>query len=211
MDDALQQAWHGVTALAARPEASAIRPLFAADPQRFARYSHRGGGLFLDMSKTAITDAARTALLGVARAARVAERRDAMVRGDLLNVTERRAALHMALRGRVAAAEASDDAARTLSYMRAFTESVHRGEVRGATNQRFDTVLNIGIGGSDLGPTMVSRALWRAGDPMRPIHLGNVDGMAGKPCCRCWMRGAPSSSFPPRPSPPPRRWPMPGW
>jgi glucose-6-phosphate isomerase len=176
MDDALQQAWHGVTALAARPEASAIRPLFAADPQRFARYSHRGGGLFLDMSKTAITDAARTALLGVARAARVAERRDAMVRGDLLNVTERRAALHMALRGRVAAAEASDDAARTLSYMRAFTESVHRGEVRGATNQRFDTVLNIGIGGSDLGPTMVSRALWRAGDPMRPIHLGNVDG-----------------------------------
>jgi glucose-6-phosphate isomerase len=105
MDDALQQAWHGVTALAARPEASAIRPLFAADPQRFARYSHRGGGLFLDMSKTAITDAARTALLGVARAARVAERRDAMVRGDLLNVTERRAALHMALRGRVAARE----------------------------------------------------------------------------------------------------------
>ena len=79
---------------------------------------------------------------------------------------------------RVAAEEASDDALRTLSYMRAFTESVHRGEIRGATNQRFDTVLNIGIGGSDLGPAMVARALWTPASPLRPHYLGNVDAHA---------------------------------
>ncbi|WP_207539070.1 glucose-6-phosphate isomerase [Sabulicella rubraurantiaca] len=178
MDDVLEDAWARVEEFGRRPGASAIRPLFAADPKRFDRYSHRGAGLLLDMSKTAISDEVREALFALARAARVEQGRDAMANGETVNNTERRAALHMALRGDLpgAGAAAHEDALRTLAYMRAFTESVHRGEVRGATNQRFDTVLSIGIGGSDLGPVMVTRALWRAGDPMRPVHLGNVDG-----------------------------------
>ncbi len=175
--DSLEAAWARIAALAAAPGASAIRPLFAADPDRFARFHARGAGLLLDISKTAMSDAVREALLDLARAAEVEARRDEMANGALVNVTERRAALHMALRQALPGAPGpSAEAAETLEAMRVFTEAVHRGEIRGATNQRFDTVLNIGIGGSDLGPVMVGRALWRAGDPMRPIHLGNVDG-----------------------------------
>ena len=176
-NEALEAAWARLGELAAAPDAAAIRPLFAADPERFAHFSHRGAGLLLDISKTAISDEARDALLALARAAGVERQRDAMASGVLVNATEGRAALHMALRGTLPKAPAeSAEAATTLAAMRAFTEAVHRGDIRGATNQRFDTVLNIGIGGSDLGPVMVGRALWRAGDPMRPIHLGNVDG-----------------------------------
>ena len=175
--DSLEHAWQHLAALAEAPGAAAIRPLFAADPARFARFHARGAGLLLDISKTAISDAVRDALMALARAAKVEAQRDAMAGGAHVNVTERRAALHMALRQALPTAPVeSADAATTLEAMRAFTEAVHRGEIRGATNQRFDTVLNIGIGGSDLGPVMVGRALWRAGDPMRPIHLGNVDG-----------------------------------
>ncbi len=175
--DSLETAWAGVRAIAAAPDAAAIRPLFVQDPQRFDRFHARGAGLLLDISKTSISDSAREALLGLARAADVAGQRDAMASGALVNVTERRAALHMALRGTLpGAAQECAEVAETLEQMRIFTDAVHRGEIRGATNQRFDTVLNIGIGGSDLGPVMVGRALWRAGDPMRPIHLGNVDG-----------------------------------
>lgn len=173
----LAVAWKRVEALGAAPGASAIRPLFEADPTRFARYSHRGAGLLLDMSKTSISDEVLAALLDLARTAGVERQRDAMASGAQVNVTEGRAALHMALRSGLAGAPAeSADAAATLEAMRVFTGQVHRGEILGATGERFDTVLNIGIGGSDLGPAMASRALWRAGDPMRPVHLGNVDG-----------------------------------
>ncbi|WP_424814456.1 glucose-6-phosphate isomerase [Roseococcus sp. YIM B11640] len=177
MADTLETAWARLKELAARPDATEIRPLFAADPQRFATFSNRGGGLLLDRSKTSISPKVQAALLDLAEATGVEARRDLMASGGVVNPTEGRAALHMALRGSLEGVpEASADAERTLERMRVFTEAVHRGEIRGATNQRFDTVLNIGIGGSDLGPVMVTRALWRAGDPMRPIHLGNVDG-----------------------------------
>ncbi|MBY0335614.1 MAG: glucose-6-phosphate isomerase [Acetobacteraceae bacterium] len=170
-------AWAALDRIARQPGAAAIRRLFAADPGRFARFAARGAGLLLDYSKTSISDEARDVLLSLAEATGVAARRDAMARGEAVNATEGRAVLHMALRTPLPRAEAQhNEALRSLSWMRSFTEAVHRGELRGATNQRFDTVLNIGIGGSDLGPVMVSRALWRAGDPMRPIHLGNVDG-----------------------------------
>ena len=173
----LETAWGRLAGLAAAPGAGAIRPLFAADPQRFERFSQRGAGLLLDRSKTSISPEVQAALLDLAVAADVEGKREVMASGGIANPTEGRAVLHMALRGELPnAAEECADARATLQRMREFTEAVHRGEIRGATNQRFDTVLNIGIGGSDLGPVMVIRALWRAGDPMRPIHLGNVDG-----------------------------------
>jgi len=176
-DSSLEAAWARVEGLAAAPGGAAIRPLFARDPDRFARFSQRGAGLLLDRSKTSISPEVQAALLDLAVAADVEGKRAIMASGGIANPTERRAALHMALRSRLPhATKECDEARATLTRMREFTEAVHRGEIRGATNQRFDTVLNIGIGGSDLGPVMVGRAMWRAGDPMRPIHLGNVDG-----------------------------------
>ncbi|TCI00503.1 glucose-6-phosphate isomerase [Roseococcus sp. SYP-B2431] len=176
-DSTLETAWARLERLAAAPGAEEIRPLFAADPGRFAAFSQRGAGLLLDRSKTSVSPEVQAALLDLAVAADVEGKREVMASGGIANPTEGRAALHMALRSQLPGAPAEcADAQATLARMREFTATVHRGEIRGATNQRFDTVLNIGIGGSDLGPVMVGRALWRAGDPMRPIHLGNVDG-----------------------------------
>ncbi len=187
-DDAASRrarAWAAVEALGARPGAAAIRPLFAADPRRFARFSHRAGDLLVDLSKTSVSDEVLAALLDLARACEVAARRDAMARGEPVNATERRAVLHMALRApraagfRAGAEDASAAVHDTLDRMRAFVAAVHEGAIRGATGERLTDVVNIGIGGSDLGPAMAARALWREGaSPMRAHSLANVDAHA---------------------------------
>jgi glucose-6-phosphate isomerase len=177
---AVEQAWARVEALATRPGARAIRPLFAADPARFARFRRQGAGLLLDISKTSLDEAALAALLDLARAAGVEARRDAMARGEAINTTEGRAVLHMALRtplpGAGGAAHAESQA--VLARMRAFAEAVQAGTIRGAGGARLRDVLNIGIGGSDLGPAMAARALARPGDPLRVHFLANVDAHA---------------------------------
>ncbi|WP_431281902.1 glucose-6-phosphate isomerase [Humitalea sp. 24SJ18S-53] len=161
-----------------------IRPLFAADPGRFARMSNRVGPLLLDRSKTSLDDAAMAALLGMAAATDVAGQARAMAAGEAVNSTEGRAVLHIALRAprdagfRVGAEDASAEVADTLDAMRAFCAAVHDGTLRGATGKRFTNVLNIGIGGSDLGPFMAVRALWTEASPMRPYFIANVDGHA---------------------------------
>ena len=99
----LDEAWAAITELATQPRADgsapdSIRPLFAADPARFDRFSRRAGGLLLDLSKTAITEEALAALLDLARAADLEGKRAAMAAGEAVNTTERRAVLHMALR-----------------------------------------------------------------------------------------------------------------
>ena len=182
-------AWSGMMALArsARPDGSAadsIRPLFAADPGRFERFSWAADGLLLDLSKTALTEAVLAALLDLARATGLAARRDAMVAGQPVNTTEGRAVLHLALRApadagfRTGAEDASAEVHATLARMRDFAMAVGAGALRGATGERFTDVLNIGIGGSDLGPAMVARALWTPAAPLRAHYLGNVDAHA---------------------------------
>lgn len=177
-------AWAALGVLGRRPGAAAIRPLFAADPDRFARFSRRAGDILLDLSKTAISEQVLAALLALARATGVEGFRDAMARGEAVNATERRAALHMALRAPagVAFRAGEEDAAAsvhdTLAAMRAFAGRVHDGTLRGATGERFTDVLNIGIGGSDLGPAMAARALWTPAAPMRAHYLANVDAHA---------------------------------
>ena len=99
MTERAEQAWRAVIALATRPRPdggapAAIRPLFAADPDRFARFSRRADGILLDLSKTAITEAAMAALLDLARAADLEGARAAMAAGRAVNATERRAVLH---------------------------------------------------------------------------------------------------------------------
>lgn len=179
-----EEAWKRIEALAGRPEAAAIRRLFVEDPARFARFSRRGGDVLLDFSKTAIDAPALEALLGLARAADLEGQRAAMAAGAAVNATEGRAVLHMALRApaeagfRVGGEDVSAGVAATLAAMRAFCEGVHQGRIRGATGERFTDVVNIGIGGSDLGPAFVTRALWAEGAPMRAHYLANVDAHA---------------------------------
>lgn len=181
--EARRTAWDAVRSLAAAPGARAIRARLDAEPDRFARLSHRGAGLLLDLSRTALDDTTLAALLDYARAADVLGFRDAMARGEAVNATERRAALHLALRAppgrfRTASEDASAEVHATLAAMRAFTTAVHNGTLRGATGAAFTDVVNIGIGGSDLGPAMANRALARHDSPMRAHTLANVDAHA---------------------------------
>ncbi len=185
----LSTAWAAITALArtARADGSApdsIRPLFTADPSRFDRFAWSAEGLLLDLSKTALTDPALAALLALAEAAGLPAKRDAMARGEAVNSTERRAALHMALRAppeagfRAGDEDAAAEVAAVLGRMQAFCTAVHDGTIRGATDLPFTDVVNIGIGGSDLGPAMVTRALWTPAAPLRAHYLANVDAHA---------------------------------
>jgi len=176
-------AWAALHALAVHPGAGAVRSRLDADPARATKLSFRAAGLLLDLSRTALDAAALAALGALAQATGVLAFRDAMAGGAAVNVTERRAALHLALRAprggyRAGAEDASGAAAATLEAMRGFARSVHHGDVRGATGEAFTDVVNIGIGGSDLGPAMVTRALWRPGMPMRAHYLANVDAHA---------------------------------
>ncbi|MBM3591842.1 MAG: glucose-6-phosphate isomerase [Alphaproteobacteria bacterium] len=183
-DDASKAAWAALMALAARPNAGAIRPLFAADPNRFARYSRQAGDILLDFSKTALSDDVLAALLALAEARDVAGFRARLFAGAAVNATEGRSALHMALRAE------PDDAFRAGSEdimpgmiavrarMEAFTRAVHEGRMLTAKGERYTDVLNIGIGGSDLGPAMVARALSTDKAPLRGHYLANVDGHA---------------------------------
>ena len=184
-DSPVSRSWSHLAALAARPSAGDIRALFAADPGRAARYSITLDDLTLDWSKTAIGDAARTALFDLARAAGLEGFRERLFAGAMVNTTEGRAAMHMALRSPAAAGlrAGADDASRLAATerdrMQAFVTGIHDGTRHGATGARFTTVLNIGIGGSDLGPRMVTEALTLAGGGVMAAHfLSNVDGHA---------------------------------
>jgi len=175
MAETAEAAWGQVMRLAGAPGAAAIRPLMA-DPSRAARFTHRAGDILADLSKTSVSDTAREALLALARARGVLAARDAMGAGEAINTTEDRAVLHMALRGprgafRTGGEDASAEVHGTLDAMQAFCARIQ-------AEGRFTDVLSIGIGGSDLGPQMAARALWRHGMPMRPHFLSNVDGHA---------------------------------
>ena len=184
-DSPVSRSWSQLAALAARPGAGDIRALFAADPGRAARFTAALDDLTLDWSKTAIDDVARAALFGLARASGLEGFRDRLFAGATVNSTEHRAAMHMALRSPVDAGlqaggeDASRLAATERDRMREFVCAVHDGTRHGATGERFTTVLNIGIGGSDLGPRMATEALTLAGGGVMAAHfLSNVDGHA---------------------------------
>jgi glucose-6-phosphate isomerase len=142
-----------------------LRDLFAADPERGERLVADGAGLFLDFSKNRITDETLMLLGELARERGVEERREAMFRGDHINVSEDRAVLHVALRMPrersliVDGVDVVKEVHETLDRMGAFCERVRDGEWRGHTGKAIRNVVNIGIGGSDLGPVMAYEAL----------------------------------------------------
>jgi glucose-6-phosphate isomerase len=144
---------------------SHLRDLFAQDPGRGERLTIEACGLYADYSKHRVTDETLRLLVALAEECGVAERRDAMFRGERINVTEDRSVLHVALRMPRSASLVVDgrdvvkDVHEVLDRMAAFSESVRSGEWKGATGKPIRNVVNIGIGGSDLGPVMAYRAL----------------------------------------------------
>jgi glucose-6-phosphate isomerase len=160
-----------------------LRDLFAEDPERGNRLVMEGAGLFLDYSKNRITDETLRLLARLADEQGVAERRDAMFRGEHINVSEDRAVLHVALRmprDRSLIVDGEDvvkQVHEVLDQMSAFSEKVRSGEWKGHTGKSIRNVINIGIGGSDLGPVMAYEALRHYSKrEMRFRFVSNVDG-----------------------------------
>ena len=160
-----------------------MRDLFAADPDRFARFSLEACGLLFDYSKNRITEETRTLLLDLARQQRVEEWRDRMFAGDRINITEDRAVLHTALRNRsntpvlVDGRDVMPEVNGVLHRMERFVKQVRDGAWTGYTGHPITDIVNIGIGGSDLGPVMVTEALKPYLHPQIGVHfVSNVDG-----------------------------------
>jgi glucose-6-phosphate isomerase len=177
----LAAAWTALEAAARTDARGRIADLFAAEPDRLARLSLEAAGLSIDLSKQPWSAAGFAAALDLARDADVEGRRARLFCGEAVNVTEGRAALHMALRAPDGAdfhalgKPVSAGVETVRRAMAAFAGDVREGRLRGATGKPFTSVLHIGIGGSDLGPRMV----WRALKPLTPAidltFVGNVD------------------------------------
>ena len=160
-----------------------MRELFATDPGRAERYWLEVGGLKVDYSKNRITDETLALLMKLAREAGLPERMKQMFRGEKINTTENRAALHVALRNRTNAPILVDgedvmpQVNHVLHRMGEFAHEVRSGDWLGYTNQVITDVVNIGIGGSDLGPLMMCTALKPFGHPRLKMHfVSNIDG-----------------------------------
>jgi len=177
------RAWKALSAHYKIVSKKHMRDLFARDPERYHKFSLQACDLLIDYSKNRITEQTMRLLFALARQARVEEWRDRMFRGEKINVTESRAVLHIALRNRsntpilVDGEDVMPKVNAVLGHMREFSTAVRRGSWRGYTNQPITDVVNIGIGGSDLGPVMVTEALTPYGREGPKVHfVSNVDG-----------------------------------
>ena len=170
-------AWAAVARHAQTMQGAHLRDL-AADPDRWRNFHVEHENWLLDFSRQRVTGESVSLLIELARSAGLAERIAAMFRGDAINVTEGRAALHTALRSEFAGtAQIQAEVHESRGKLARFTAAVRGGDKRGATGRRFKHVVNIGIGGSDLGPLLVCDALrheW-SGD-ITPHFVSNVDG-----------------------------------
>lgn len=160
-----------------------MRDLFNADPKRYETFSTQYDDLLLDYSKHRITTETLGLLFQMAREANIEGWRDRMFSGEKINITENRAVLHTALRNRsntpvyVDGKDVMPDVNAVLAQMRAFTEKVRNGSWTGYTGKAITDIVNIGIGGSDLGPVMVCDALKPYASPNLNVHfVSNIDG-----------------------------------
>jgi len=176
-------AWRALAAHHEKVRDSHLRQLFAADPKRGERLTLEAAGLFLDYSKNRVTDETLALLLRLAGECGLRQRIDAMFRGDKINVTEERAVLHVALRAPRAASIVVDGrnvvpgVHAVLDKMADFSNRVRSGAWQGHTGKRIRNVVNIGIGGSDLGPVMAYEALRHYSDRKLTFRfVSNVDG-----------------------------------
>ncbi len=160
-----------------------MKELFDKDPKRAEKFNVEAAGLFLDYSKNRITEETVKLLLELAEESGVATRRDAMFSGEKINITEKRAVLHVALRapkGEKIVVDGEDVVPavhEVLDKMAAFSERVRSGAWKGHTGKPIKNIINIGIGGSDLGPVMAYEALKHYSDRTRTFRfVSNVDG-----------------------------------
>ena len=175
--------WAAVAAHADVMRSAHLRGLFADDPHRAERLSAEAGDLFLDYSKHVVTDETIELLLALARRAGLRERIEAMFAGERINITEDRAVVHVALRAprgtriEVDGRDVVPEVHEVLDRMGAFAERVRSGDWTGHTGERMRAVVNVGIGGSDLGPKMAVEALRDHTDrSMTYRFVSNVDG-----------------------------------
>ncbi|OLP45114.1 glucose-6-phosphate isomerase [Rhizobium oryziradicis] len=166
----------------ANTSATDIRAAFAADSNRFEHFSARFDDLLMDYSKSAVNKDIMALLQSLCEKAGVAEKREAMFTGEEINFTEGRAVLHTALRNRantpvlVDGKDVMPDVNAVLAAMSDFAEGIRAGKITGSTGQQITDVVNIGIGGSDLGPAMATLALAPFHDGPRLHFVSNVDG-----------------------------------
>jgi glucose-6-phosphate isomerase len=175
--------WQALKTHQAELESTHMRELFSSDPDRASRFFIRGGGLSLDYSRNRMTDDTLAKLMALARECGVPERIEAMFRGDHINVTEKRPALHIALRDtsgapiHVDGMDIAPEVERTLNRMEQFVDDVLSKRWQGHTGKAFTDVVSIGIGGSFLGPKLVSEALrpyWHG--QLKGHYVANIDG-----------------------------------
>jgi glucose-6-phosphate isomerase len=178
-----RQAWKDLGSHFKKVRELHLRQLFADDPGRGTRMTAQAVGLYLDYSKNRVTDETLALLIRLAEESGLRERIDAMFRGDKINVTENRAVLHVALRAPRGAAIVVDGenvvpkVHAVLDRMTDFSNRVRSGEWKGHSGKRIRNVINIGIGGSDLGPVMAYEALKYYSDRSMTFRfVSNVDG-----------------------------------
>ena len=173
--------WLALKAHQSKLESQHLRSLFAEDPHRFEKFSIRFNDFLLDFSKQPVTNETMNLLFKLATQQKLNDWIAQMFRGEKINVTEHRAALHIALRANQTVTTESVDilpaVKQVLQQMESFTQAVHQGIHRGYSGLTFTDVVNIGIGGSDLGPVMVTEALkpyWNG--QITPHFVSNIDG-----------------------------------
>jgi glucose-6-phosphate isomerase len=173
--------WQELEAAGEAARETPILARFEDDPKRFETFSVALGDMLLDFSKTSLDAGALDLLVRLAEARGVAERRDAMFRGDPINVTENRSVLHTALRNRadtpvfVGGHDVMPEVNEVLARMGAFAGGIRDGSIAALDGERFTDIVNIGIGGSDLGPAMATLALAPYHDGPRAHFVSNVD------------------------------------
>jgi len=177
------QAWKNLQAHYEEAKTWQLKDLFRNDPDRFAKFSIRQDDILVDFSKNIITEKSLELLLKLADECKVKDAMEAMFNGEKINRTENRPVLHTALRnfsGSPVLVDGKDvmpDVQAVLKQMKSFCDHVHSGEHKGFTGKKIKYIVNIGIGGSDLGPYMVTEALtpYFVGD-IKPYFVSNVDG-----------------------------------
>ena len=177
------QAWKDLAAHAAEIKNTTLKELFAQEAERGPRYTLEAEGLLLDYSKNRITDETLKLLVALAEAVDLKGRTEAMFTGEKINVTENRAVLHVALRAPkdetivVDGRNVVPDVHMVLDKMSGFADKIRSGEWKGHTGKRIRNIVNIGIGGSDLGPVMAYEALRHYSDRALTFRfVSNVDG-----------------------------------
>lgn len=175
-------AWRLLTAHFLEMQATTLRDLFASDPERFNKYHLQLNDILVDFSKNHINEDTIKFLMKLAEECELTSAIDAMFTGQRINVTENRPVLHVALRNRsntkieVGGADVMPEVNKVLNQMKNFSEDLISGKWKGYSGKSITAIVNIGIGGSDLGPLMVTEALKPYHKNIKPYFVSNVDG-----------------------------------